>query len=84
MKLWLTAPYDPDGIEEIEATWGPDKNGHFAFNNGRTVSSGWYVEGHTFHRNRKTAIKKAREHRAKWLAKTEQAASTIASLPPIN
>lgn len=86
MKLWLTAPYDPNGIEEIDTVQGPDNCGCFRYLKKGLIwqSSNWFREGFSFHRTREAAVEKAREHRAKWLRERAAELTMVASLPEIN
>ncbi len=86
MKLYLTAPYDPDGIEEIETTCPPYYQfgqSVLVYDGGRQISAGWYTEGVTWHRTRKDAVAAAKKFRMKWIAETAAKATEIAALPPI-
>lgn len=87
MKIYLTLPYDPDGIEEAETTQPPyrDALGRdvLVYSGGYRTSLGWYKEGVTWHRKKKDAIAAARKFRARWIAEMAKKASEIALLPPI-
>ena len=84
MKIWLTAPYDKNGIEEAEVT-DDSTDARLIFLGSRSgqMSVNWYIEGYSWHRTKKAAIAMARRHRANWIAETTSAAAEIASLPAI-
>ncbi len=89
MKLYITAPYDPDGIEEIETVCPPYRNAFgqsvivYDKGKGRTTSVDWYREGVTWHRTKKDARAAAKKFRERWIAETAKKAATIAALPPL-
>lgn len=80
MKAWITAPFDDDGIKEIEIIGEPTDaflqfywKGHPYLNE----SYHWYREGHTWHRNYDDAVKSAYKNRSDRIAK---AAAEIAHI----
>lgn len=83
MKVYLTAPYDPNGIEEIKLDQ-PPVGDTLIYDNGCTVSYGWFREGETWHRTRKAAVKAAKQFRQQWIVETTKKAAEIISLPPIS
>jgi hypothetical protein len=84
MKLFITLPYDPDGIEETDG-WDRDPVDRDWFVQIGIV--GWtgrrLIEGDTVHFTRDAAVKKAREYRAAWIAQSTAEAARIAALPAI-
>ena len=85
MKIWLTAPYDPAGIEEAEVT-DDSTDASLVFIGGPKAggwSQYWYREGLTWHRTKEAAVKAAQIYRAKWIKETTEEAAKIASLPAI-
>ena len=85
MKIWLTQPYDPDGIEEAEVT-DDSTDAAMIFIGGKKAgafSQYWFIEGTSWHRTKDAAVETARRHRANWLKKTTEEAARVASLPGI-
>lgn len=84
MKLFVTLPYDPNGIE-VRDGWERDPSDKDWFTH--THCCGWeghrLVEGETVHFTREAAVAKAREHRSNWITKTTQEAARVAALPQI-
>lgn len=80
MKIWLTARYDPNGIEEIEIDGEPNGD---VWTSGYMTNFGWYREGYSWHRTEKAAVEMARQHRANWIAETTAEAAKVSQLPAI-
>ena len=84
MKIYLTAPYDPNGIEEIDTIGAPDGDVFSWVDRGTfRTSFYWFTEGVTWHRTKKAAIKAAKRFRVKWIKEVTTRASEITSLPPV-
>ncbi len=84
MKIWLTAPYDPNGIEEAEVTDdSTDALMIFIVPFGTKWSENWYIEEVTWHRTRESAVNAARIYRANWIKREADETSRVASLPSI-
>ncbi len=85
MKIYLTLPYDPDGIEEVETTEDPKDDSRLAFIKNGTyyTSQWWYREGVTWHRTEEAALNAARKFREDWIKETTAEAARIANFPSI-
>lgn len=87
MKAWITAPFDDDGIEEIEIIGKPD-DANLQFRRAgspcREQSCHWYEEGVTWHRSYKAALQAARKLRAERIEKAGREIARLAALPPIS
>ena len=81
MKIWITAPYDPNGIEEAEAT--DDSTDAYLVIMGKGISYYWFCEGKTWHRTKEAAVQAARAFRAAWIKEATEKASKVAAYPPI-
>ena len=82
MKVYLTAPFDDNGVEEIDVE-GEPSDAFIVWNGGRTWARRWYKEGFTWHRDREAAIAKAKEFRDARIFKGTQEISRLAQLPEI-
>jgi hypothetical protein len=84
MKIWITARYDPNGIEEAEVIDdSTDALMTFVVPYGGKWSRYWYFEGSTWHRTREAAVEAARTHRANWIKERADEAARVAALPAI-
>ena len=80
MKIWITAPYDPNAIEEAEVTDdSTDALMTFVVPFGAKWCRYWYFEGATWHRTREAAVEAARTHRANWIKERADEAAKVAS-----
>jgi hypothetical protein len=87
VKAWITAPFDDDGIQEIEIIGEPnDANLLFRRKGcpfGHEQSINWYREGFTWHRSYAAALEMAAEHRKTRIAKAATECARVAALPPL-
>lgn len=86
MKAWITPPFLDEGIEEIEIIGEPrDANLQFRRRGygGREQSCYWYIEGVSWHRTKKAAIKAAEINRAARIAKAAKEIAHVSALPPL-
>ena len=84
MKIWLTARYDPKGIEEAEVTDdSTDANLIFLGDKLGQRSHNWFIEGVSWHRTKEAAVEAARQHRANWIKETTERAAEVAAFPSI-
>jgi hypothetical protein len=71
MKIYLTAPYDPDGIEEID-TFDDPRGDVFSWKGKDGIqhtSYFWFREGATWHRTKRAALAAAKNFRKQWIVK---------------
>lgn len=77
MKIYITLPYDPNGIEEREA----DLVDGFYWSHGSGINANYHIENGFLHFDREIALVRARQLRAEWIAKTAAEAARVASFP---
>lgn len=85
MKGFITLPFHDDGIREVEIL-SAHSNGTLSYSDGGgcvCYSFGWLVEGATWHRKRKDAVKTAKIHRQNRIAEAAKELHRLIELPPI-
>lgn len=79
-KIWITRPYDVDGIEEVELIEASQSFVRYETPGLQHCDSG-VAEGKYWHRTKAAAILEARRLRAEWILKTKAEAERVAMLP---
>ena len=82
MKIWITAPFDDRGVEEMDTLEDPAGD-VFSTDHGSHVSTyrHWHKEGEGWHRTHEAAIAKAIEFRAERIAKAQATIDHVNALP---
>ena len=84
MKIWLTAPYDDQGIKEVEPETDPVGNCFSVIDHGqRTWYNEWFHEGLTWHRTKEAAVAAAEEFRLHRIQEAADTVARLARLPPV-
>ena len=85
MKIWLTSPFDDNGIREIDTDSDPVGDIFSYTADGLTITyQNWYKEGKTWHRTKAAAIVAAENFRLKRIADAVRTIAHLSSLAPIS
>ena len=83
MKVWMTLPFDDNGIRPMNAVVGGGWLSTNDFGGTTSYSLAYHREGVMWHRTKRAALKQAEKFRAERIAKAEAEVARLAALPPI-